>query len=244
MGLTIHYQLRSIARSAEDARELVEQLRQRAMDLPFKEVREVLDLSGPACDYEQRGKGDPNRWLLLQGHQVIIHGEYSYHLAPKRLIAFSTWPGEGSEAANFGLCRYPRTVEGYDGKKVTTGLPSGWSWQSFCKTQYASNPDLGGIDGFLRCHLTVVKLLDHAQALGILGEVSDEGGYWEGRNVQALVEEVGHWNSMIAGFVGRMKDLLGGENLRAEITKFGNFEHLEAEGRAESREDEGDDLPN
>ena len=41
--------------------------------------------------------------------------------------------------------------------------------------QYASNPDCGGVENFLRCHLAVVKLLDHAATLGILKEVSDEG---------------------------------------------------------------------
>ena len=157
MGLTIQYQLRSNARNAEDARRLVEQLCQRAMDLPFKEVDDILDLTGPACDFQQREKGDPNRWLLIQAQQLIERDSYEYQVAPKRLIAFSTWPGEGSEPANFGLCRYPRTVEGYSGKKVKTGLPSGWFWRSFCKTQYSSNPDLGGIESFLRCHLSVIR---------------------------------------------------------------------------------------
>ena len=56
--------------------------------------------------------------------------------------------------------------------------------------------------------------------------------YWEGRDVQALVKEVGEWNAMIAGLVGGMKDLLGTKDVKSEITKFPNFEHLEAEGRA------------
>jgi hypothetical protein len=207
------------------------------MDLPFKDVGEILDLAGPACDYEQREKGDPDRWLLIQARQLILRDDYEHNVAPTRLIAFSTWPGEGSEPANFGLCRYPRTVQGHAGTRVKTGLPSGWQWGSFCKTQYASNPDLGGIESFLRCHLSVIRLLDHARDLGILGEVSDEGGYWNGRSIQVLVEEVGHWNAMIAALIGGMKDLLGGDDVvRAEITKFPNYEHLEAEGRAE---DEG-----
>ena len=126
---------------------------------------------------------------------------------------------------------YPATVPTHDGGKVRTGL-SGWSWQSFCKTQYASNPDCGGVENFLRCHLSVVRLLDHARDLGVLGEVSDEGDYWERRDVKALVEEVGEWNAMIAGFVGGMKDLMGGgKGVQSAITQFPNFEHLEAEGR-------------
>ena len=34
----------------------------------------------------------------------------------------------------------------------------------------------------------------------------------------------------MAAFVGRLKDLLGG-NIDAPITQFPNFEHLEAEGQ-------------
>src|SRR5207248_6808050 len=106
-------------------------------------------------------------------------------------------------------------------------------WRSFCKTQYASNPSTGDVENFLRCHLSVIRLLDHAQHLGMLHEVCDEGGYWERRDVQALVKEVGEWNAAIASFVGGFKDLIGDRDVQAEITKFPNFEHLEAEGRAE-----------
>lgn len=235
MGLTIHYTLRSQPRPVADARRLVEQLRQRALDLPFQYVGDLLDLSGDACDFEQREQDDADRWLLIQANEPVQRDGYVYHVAPTRLLAFNAWPGEGSEPANVGLCRYPRWVEGYGRPKVRTGMPVGWSWSSFCKTQYASNPDLGGIQSFLRCHLSVVRLLDHAKELGLLHGVTDEGGYWERRDVQALVEEVGQWNAMIAGFVGGMKDLLGGgggRDVQAEITKFPDFEHLEAKGRA------------
>lgn len=49
--------------------------------------------------------------------------------------------------------------------------------------------------------------------------------------MQALVKEVGEWNSMIAGFVGGMKDLIGAQGIESQITKFPTFEHLEAEGQ-------------
>jgi hypothetical protein len=53
-----------------------------------------------------------------------------------------------------------------------------------------------------------------------------------------LVKEIEKWNQMIAGAVGAMKDTLEklGEDagpLMSEITKFPNFEHLEAKGRAD-----------
>lgn len=232
MGLTIHYSFHSPTGSADDARRLVEQLRLHALELPFKMVGEMIDLSGAECDFEKCEKDDPHRWLLVQANQYIERDEHFIQFPPTRLIAFPTWPGEGSEAANFGLCQYPRTVK-VRGKDEDTGRPSGWSWSSFCKTQYASNPDHGGVESFLRCHLSLVRLLDNAKTLGILRDVTDEGGYWENRDVKALVEEIAKWNAMIAGFVGRMKDSLEGHTLQSEITNFPNFEHLEAEGRAD-----------
>jgi len=66
MGLTIQYSLRSTTRSTDEARNLVEQLRQRALDLPFKRVGEILDLSADACDYDKWPRDDRHRWLLIQ----------------------------------------------------------------------------------------------------------------------------------------------------------------------------------
>ena len=80
------------------------------------------------------------------------------------------------------------------------------------------------------CHLSVVSLLDHANKLAIVREVSDEGGFWDSRNVEALAKEVGEWNEMVAAFAGQFKDILG-DDVVSEITKFPDFEHLEAKGR-------------
>lgn len=75
-----------------------------------------------------------------------------------------------------------------------------------------------------------MALLDAASELGLLDEVGDEGGYWEKRHIQALAEEVGTWNTMIAGVAGRIKDVFGGGAV-APISKFPNFEHLEAKAQ-------------
>ena len=45
-----------------------------------------------------------------------------------------------------------------------------------------------------------------------------------------FAQEVGHWNNMIAGFAGKMKDWFG-DQFVAAITNFPDFEHLEAKGR-------------
>ena len=233
MGLTIHYHLRSDAAGPERARQQMEQLRQAALDLALLEVGEIVEFSGAACDFETC-QDDLCCWLLIQARQLISIGE-TYHLVkPTHVIAFSTWPGEGCESANFGLAQYPNTVESKNGT-LATGL-DGWSWQSFCKTQYAGNPSIGGMANFVRCHVTVVRLLDYAKTIGILESVKDEGHFWENRDVQALVETVGQWNSSIAGLVGQFKDQLG-RDIVAPITEYSNFEHLEADGRKNEERD-------
>ena len=73
-------------------------------------------------------------------------------------------------------------------------------------------------------------MLDHAKELGILQNVSDEGGFWEKRDVAALASEVGDMNTGIAGLAGQLKDLFG-ENIVAPITDFPDYEQLEAKGR-------------
>jgi hypothetical protein len=141
MGLTIHYSLRSDAGSADKARRQVEALRQRALDLPFAEVGELVEFEGDDCRFE-RHDHPLVRWLLAQAAVPVLSDGRGSEVVPLHVVAFRTWPGEGCEAANFGLCRYPAEVVTGEGRRIPTGLP-GWTWQSFCKTQYASNPDCG-----------------------------------------------------------------------------------------------------
>jgi hypothetical protein len=54
--------------------------------------------------------------------------------------------------------------------------------------------------------------------------------------VTALLREVGEWNKMIAAAYGAMRDAveptgISPNLLQAQITKFSDFEHLEAKGR-------------
>ena len=237
MGLTIHWNLQAGVRSAKQAREKLAYLRDRALDLPFEQVDELVEVSDDACDFQQRDDEDPLRWLFVQACEYVEVAGGCYTVPPKHVLAFSTVPGPGAEQANFGLCRYPSMIEvnpgpGRDRSKSPrrrTGL-TGWRWTSFCKTQYASNPECGGVENFLRCHLAVIRLLDYAQELEILESVEDEGGFWQQRDVRALAEEVGQWNTMIAGVAGRLKDAFG-DQMEAAIFEFGAFEYLEAKGR-------------
>jgi hypothetical protein len=242
MGLTIHYSFSKKRIDDGRAREFVQALHQTAQDLPFKEIGQIVELSGEQCDCEKRLKDDPLRWLLIQaGEDVEVKPKgrregaawsSSFRVIPTRLIAFTAWAGEGCEDSNFGLCRYPKTIATERGP-LKTGL-SGWWWSSFCKTQYASNPARGGVPNFLRCHLTVIAMLDRAKQLGILEDVDDEGGFWKKRDLQALVREIGSWNEMIAAFGGMLKNFVGDSSVKlvSPIAEFPNFERLEASGQS------------
>ena len=237
MGLTIHYQLKAKGSEAK-ARKLIEALHQQAHDLPFKEVGDIVDLSGDECNYDKRDKDDPLRWLLIQSQGSVslshLPGESEYssrRVSPTRLIAFTAWPGEGCEESNLGLCQYPAAIVDPRHGKLKTKL-SGWRWSSFCKSQYASDPRCGGVENFLRCHLTVIAMLDKAKELGCLESASDEGEFYENRNVEALVNEIGSWNQMIAAFGGKLKDVLGG-GIEMPIADYPNFEQLELAGQSQ-----------
>jgi hypothetical protein len=241
MGLTIHYSLKARGSDAQ-ARKLINALHQTAQDLPFKELGQVVDWSGDQCNFNKRDREDPLRWLLIQAEESVeielpdhaMRGQswHSYQrVKPLRLIGFTAWPGEGCEASNFGLCQFPAVVE-TEGGSVKTKL-SGWRWSSYCKTQYASDPKCGGVANFLQCHFTVIAMLDQAKELGCLADVNDEGDFWQERDLQSLVQEIGSWNEMIAAFGGKLKDLLGDGQLgvQSPITQYPNFEQLEAAGQ-------------
>jgi hypothetical protein len=139
--------------------------------------------------------------------------------------------------------------------KVKTGLASTWRYSSFCKTQYASGEQYGGIPNFIRCHLCVIHLLDRIGELPTMKvETDDEGKYgrsyytddpwaekrvytWhDGKyDVKALVEEVGEWNTMIAATFGAINDVVracdSSLHMDSPITGFPDFEHLEFKGR-------------
>ncbi|MBC7851900.1 MAG: hypothetical protein IAF94_00545 [Pirellulaceae bacterium] len=227
MGLTVHYTLTSDCQTADQARRLLGKLRQKALDLPVESVSEIRRLRGVVPEWGDGIKHDP-LWLDCVG--MVQRGPWAYNVLPKHALAFTVWLGDGCESASFGLCQFPKTITGNKGKRIRTGF-QGWTWHSFCKTQYASNPACGGMENFLRCHLSLTLLLAEAVKLGMQADVHDEGRFWKNRDVKSLAQEVGEWNEMLAGLAGEVKDLLG-DNVESAIAKFPNFEHLEARGRA------------
>lgn len=104
-------------------------------------------------------------------------------------------------------------------------------WSSFCKTQYANNPQIGGWNNFQRAHLSVVAVLEHMQQIGFQVEVNDESDFWKDRDLAALAKTIGEWDAMIAGMAGILKDTAAtnGQGLDCPILDRADFEHLEAQ---------------
>ena len=181
---TIHYRLRCEATDPQQVRELVSRLHQHARPLAFNSVEDVCELEGEACDY-RHDEQSPHNWLLIQSRRHVtdpLEPARHFGVIPVHVIAFSTYPGPGCEAANFGLCRYPEFIE-TNGRRIETHL-SAWHWGSFCKTHCAGNPEHGGRKNYRRCHLAIVELLHRAQRLGMLETVHDEAGLWD--NYQSI----------------------------------------------------------
>jgi hypothetical protein len=179
-------------------------------------------------------------------------------VSPDEIIGFEIRPGAGCESANFGLCRYPARIVRESPERgreeIDTELDGNWRWGTFCKTQFASEPKLGGMANFLRCHISVVTLVDRiGERLGLRVVCHDESGYGsredaEGAynhdvfkrvfkpghyNPKLLVEHVAQLNEWHAAFVGALGDVMRAAGMQTEsaIGQFSNFEQLEFRGR-------------
>ncbi len=101
-------------------------------------------------------------------------------------------------------------------------------WSSFCKTQYANDPRVGGWANFQRAHLSVLAVLEHMQQIGFKVHVSDESDFWKHRDLAALAKTIGEWDAMIAGMAGVCKDAeASGHGFESPVLGRADFEHLE-----------------
>lgn len=239
MGLSLGYEIRVTA-SAENARSLVQQMHEFACSLPFEDVSDV-------CEWRPQDEDDDPesaRFLSMLGTQygkkTMPDGEERWiDIPPKHVLMFNISPAEGSETAAFGLAAHPPAVEyDYQGKTqvIETGLAGVYSWTQVCKTQYAGLQQHGGVENFMKAHLSLVKLLDFIATLPVTLQVSDDSGYWTHRDESQLRQQLASWNGLVAAFAGQLKDQLGTSTetgVQAPILSAPDFEHLEAKGVAE-----------
>ena len=159
----------------------------------------------------------------VRGEDLIVRRDEPSDVATSVALGFTVDPGEGCELAAFGFhAPDAHTPPGADRGRH---LPNDWFWDGWCKTQYASNIS---VDHFVRCHTSLVALLDAAPRLGVRLSVQDEGGFWEHRDVPRLVAEVQRYNFIMATFTRQLRDSLpAGTPLEAPIMEHPGFEQLE-----------------
>jgi hypothetical protein len=242
MGLTISFDLSLPAATPEsEVYRLLAKLRDEAVALPFQGTSDLVRLTEQDIE-----RPSPMHGLAFERLEDVVDvagrfvrdelyrksrgldvehtadDEYFVVEAPEGLpvvvIGFAVAPGAGSEPASFALA-----------KLCEQDTTSPWSWQCSCKTQYAS---AHGDDHFLKCHTSVVKLLDAAKRIGIGVDVYDEAGFYESRDESELLASVDKMNRLVAQFAGKFSDAFaeaGGDSrqVQGEIFQHPDFERLE-----------------
>jgi hypothetical protein len=251
MGLTIHYEWK-IKADVAAARHMVVKFRDFALKLPFDEISDVYEQDSPDGKTAFRKYNDAFRRGDVYLSRKREDGDEEVVRVPALHALFFTVYVRGSETAPIGLASHPPVVvhredlieRNKDGSESGRRLGEGdpiefptrrrgyYSWHSFCKTQYAGNPKLGGEANFLKAHLSLIELLDQIQAAGAKVQIRDDSRYAKLRDVDRLLRSLRDWDAMIASFVGKLDDALGDQfgALAAPIKDRPDFEHLEAKG--------------
>jgi hypothetical protein len=251
MGLTLHYDWKVNA-DLPAARRLIKRFHGLARRLPFDKVSRIHEQDPPdgihtfqryAHSFRQGGLYLSRR--RADGEEEVVH-------VPPLHALFFTVHVRGAETASIGLASHPPVVlhrediieRNDNGKEYGRIMAQGdpiefptrrrgyYSWHSFCKTQYAAHPKLGGEANFLKAHLSLIELLDQLGAAGAKVHIRDDSNYAKHRNVDRLLRSLRDWDALVAGFVGAIGDALSDHpgTVVAPIKQRPDFEHLEAKG--------------
>ncbi len=170
MGLTIHYDWKAKTDLAS-ARCTIVKFHAMALKLPFDKVSEILEQDSPEGKSEFRRCDDSFRQGDLYLSRRRADGEKELVHVPVLHAVFFYVYVRGAESAPIGLASHPPVVLHREeliernedssecGRIIGQGDPiefptrrrGYYSWHSFCKTQYAGNPKLGGEANFLKC---------------------------------------------------------------------------------------------
>lgn len=251
MGLTVYYDWKAKL-DLPDARRLIRKLRALATKLPFDKVSEIYEQDPPDDKTAFLPYDHPFRQGDLYLPRKRADGAEELVNVPALHALFFFARVEGAESASIGLASHPPVVvhrediieRNKDGSERGRSLGQGnpiefptrrrgyYSWHSFCKTQYAGNPKLGGEANFLKAHLSLIELLDQMKATGVPVRIRDDSRYSKHRDVDRLLRTLRSWDAIVANFVGSVGDALGEKSgkLVAPILERPDFEHLEAKG--------------
>jgi hypothetical protein len=217
MGMHLNWEFHLPAEtSAERVTELLTALRERALQLPFEEVTKIEDVT----EIIAHPSGDP--WFSIRDYvaqwaRVISKpDEEDSRIGDlNTAVGFGVFPGKRCEGATYGFVK----------RAEADGGNAEWFWHHCCKTQYAS---VVSWEHLIKCHTSLVALLDHAIDLGIGVVVRDEGHYWETRDESRLIAETEYMNQLVARIAGAFSDAMPkGLEAGGAIFEHPEFEHLE-----------------
>ena len=222
------------------------------LKLPFDEVSDIYEQDPPDGKSAFRPcNGVFRRGDLYLSRKRADGAEETVEVPALHAVLFNVRV-HGAETASIGLATHPPVIlhredvierrrDGLEsGRRLGQGDPiefptrrrGYYSWQSFCKTQYAGNPKLGGEANFLKAHLSLIELLDQIGGLGVVVRIHDDSRYAKHRDANRLLRSLREWDAIVANFVGKFTDALGdgAGTVVAPIRERPDFEHLEAEG--------------
>jgi hypothetical protein len=251
MGLTVSYDWK-IKTDMPAARRLIGKLHAIALKLPFDRVSEIFEQDPPGGKSAFVPYDHPFRQGDLYLDRKREDGEEeTVHVRALHAMFFYVHV-RGAESASIGLASHPPVVlhrediiQGDEdgsvrGRLIGQGDPiefptrrrGYFSWHSFCKTQYAGNPKLGGEANFLKAHLSLIELLDQIRETGVKVRIRDDSKYAKHRDPDRLLRSLREWDAIVARFAGGLSDALGNElgTVIAPIKQRPDFEHLEAKG--------------
>lgn len=237
MGLTIHFTLRlSALLTPTDATARMSALHRAVAQLPFTSQSPLVSLDAMAVQAAlSPDSQSAYRWACIQHRRRLSYRldqagvprrmqperdgcSGSIRIPANHLIGFSCWPGPGCQSLELFVGDYPATTtvdyvgrppnRAHQQRQFSGDAPLRWTGSAFTKTQYSSDPDVGGVANFLRCHLLVIEALDRARDLGFLVAVDDEAGYWEHRNIPALIDEVRSRDDLMPQLGDELLDLI------------------------------------
>lgn len=222
MGLTIHYDI-SFKGGKVLLQKALEQIRQKCLDMPFKEVgevetKEITKQAWQDFDRLQRKFTYPNnteenlalrdKFLKdtygLETWDFIMAGD----MIPTTQVGLFLWPDGGCEDSSLKFLKRGNR----------------YKCSAFCKTQYAEH--------FVRSHLLVVSLLDLVKSMkGFTVQVCDEGEYWKTRNIELLAKNINDYTTMIQGIFDSIPEELKGKGMEIEspITDSANYVKINGE---------------
>ncbi|HUQ71580.1 MAG TPA: hypothetical protein VM165_18775, partial [Planctomycetaceae bacterium] len=196
MGLTVHYEWKTKA-DLPAARRMIKRFHALAHKLPFDDISDIYEQDPPDGRPVFEAYNDKFRRGTLHLSRKRADGEEEVvEVPPLHALFFYVWV-EGSESAPIGLASHPPVVvhredliqRRADGSEAGRQFGRGeaiefptrrrgyYSWHSFCKTQYAGNPKLGGEANFLKAHLSLIELFDQIQGAGASVKVRDDSRY-------------------------------------------------------------------